>query len=98
MGQAHSQEEVDEMVSMASHDGKNVMFDDFKKIGRGKIPSFAGMRQPEANNRSKQDIIQNIQQSHLFNIDPEEMSDIKEELGLSREKYQAERACNQKDS
>ena len=44
--QPHTQEEIDEMIRMLSKENKKVNLEDFKKIGRGKILPFAGLRQP----------------------------------------------------
>lgn len=54
MNQPHTPEEVQEMISMVSNDGKKVILEDFKKIGRGKLPPFAAIRQPEADAKVKQ--------------------------------------------
>jgi hypothetical protein len=41
------------MIKIASTDGEKVAIDDFKKIGKGKIVSFAGMKAPDPNTKSK---------------------------------------------
>lgn len=46
MNQPHTEEEVQEMINMVSNDGKKVILEEFKKIGRGKLPPFAAIRQP----------------------------------------------------
>ena len=45
------------MVRMVSNDGKKVMFEDFKKIGKGKIPTFAAIRQPDEILKEKQIVL-----------------------------------------
>ena len=46
MNQPHTVEEVEEMIKMVSNDGKKVVLEEFKKIGRGKLPPFAAIKQP----------------------------------------------------
>jgi hypothetical protein len=41
------------MIRIVSTDGEKVLLDDFKKIGKGKIVPFAGIRMPDQNTKSK---------------------------------------------
>ena len=36
------------MIKMVSNDGKKVVLEEFKKIGRGKLPPFAAIKYPES--------------------------------------------------
>ena len=44
------------MVKMVSKNAEKVIFEDFKKVGKGKIPPFAAIRQPNPLIRSKQTV------------------------------------------
>lgn len=57
MDQPHTPEEVEEMIRMVSNDSKKVIFEDFKKVGKGKIPPFAAIRQPNAEIQEKQIVL-----------------------------------------
>ena len=59
------------MISMVSTDGKNVVLQDFKKIGKGKIIPFAAIKYPDENTQLKQTILKNMNESGLINFDPE---------------------------
>lgn len=52
--QPHTSEEVEEMIRMVSSDGKKVMMEDFKKIGRGKLPPFAAIKHSQHDEAVKQ--------------------------------------------
>lgn len=45
------------MIKMVSNDGKKVMLEDFKKIGRGKLPPFAAIKQPESEAADKEEVL-----------------------------------------
>jgi hypothetical protein len=45
------------MIRMVSNDGKKVTPEDFKKIGRGKFPTFAAIRHPQPEEPLKQEIL-----------------------------------------
>jgi hypothetical protein len=53
MGEEYTLEEVKEMIKIVSTDGEKVVIDDFKKIGKGKIVPFAGIKAPDQNTKSK---------------------------------------------
>jgi hypothetical protein len=48
------------MINIVSADGKGVLLDDFKKIGKGKIIPFAGIRLPDPTAPIKQTILNNL--------------------------------------
>mgnify|MGYP000403906875 CR=1 FL=1 len=79
MNQPHTAEEVEEMIKMVSSDGRKVVIEDFKKVGRGKIPPFAAIRQPESELRNKQDVLDNARES-LISKDPFDLLEFREEL------------------
>ena len=61
------------MIRMISNDGTKVMIEDFKKIGKGKIPPFAAIRQPEPEAEKKQHALENIRESLLSSMEPEDL-------------------------
>lgn len=61
------------MISMVSTDGKTVVLEDFKKIGKGQIIPFAAIKYPDENTPIKQNILRNMNESGLINFDPEEL-------------------------
>ena len=63
MNQPHTVEEVEEMIKMVSNDGKKVVLEEFKKIGRGKLPPFAAIKQPQVEAMSKEEVLENIRES-----------------------------------
>jgi hypothetical protein len=58
------------MINMISTDGKTVVIDNFKKIGKGKIIPFAGIRFPDQNTETKQLILSNLNKSGLVTLEP----------------------------
>lgn len=45
------------MIRLVSTNGKTVVLDDFKKIGKGKIIPLAGIKLPDKNTEAKQRIL-----------------------------------------
>lgn len=58
------------MINIISTDGKVVVLDDFKKIGKGRIIPFAGIRYPDQNTHLKQTILSNLRETELTNLEP----------------------------
>lgn len=58
------------MINIVSADGKGVLLDDFKKVGKGKIIPFGGIRLPDPHAPLKQNILANITESGLIDLDP----------------------------
>jgi hypothetical protein len=57
---------------MVSNDGKRVMIEDFKKVGRGKLPPFAAIKHPEVESSLKEEVLENVRSSLLTEIEPED--------------------------
>ena len=53
MNEEYTLEEVKEMIRMVSSDGEKVLVDDFKKIGKGRIIPFAGIKMPDQHTKPK---------------------------------------------
>ena len=45
------------MIKMISNDGEKVVLEEFKKIGRGKLPPFAAIKQPDQEAEIKQTVV-----------------------------------------
>lgn len=65
-------------MKMVSKDPEKVIFEDFKKVGKGKIPPFAAIRQPNSLIRNKQTVLENIEKSSLIKYGPEYLLEVKE--------------------
>lgn len=58
------------MIALVSADHKGVQLDDFKKIGKGKLIPYAGIRIPESNAQLKQTVLSNVLSSGLLDLEP----------------------------
>lgn len=76
------------MIKLVSSDGSRVILEDFKKIGRGKLPPFAAQKQPEVDNKTKQKSLENIAESELSSHEPEYIMDLREDLELTIEMFE----------
>jgi hypothetical protein len=91
MGEEHTPEEVEEMINIISTDGKAVVLDDFKKIGKGRIIPFAGIKFPDQNTELKQTILSNASESGLINIEPEDLITAEETNFVSYSKFEVDK-------
>lgn len=48
------------MINIVSNNAKTVTFDDFRKIGKGKISPFATIKVPDQHAERKQTILNNL--------------------------------------
>lgn len=80
------------MINIISTDGKVVVLDDFKKIGKGRIIPFAGIRFPDQNTNLKQTILNNLRETELMHLEPEELIIAEESNFVSYSKYEIEKS------
>jgi hypothetical protein len=82
------------MIGMVSTDGKTVVLEDFKKIGKGQIIPFAAIKYPDENTSSKQTILKNMNESGLINFDPEDIIRSEETNIVSFSKFESQKSKN----
>jgi hypothetical protein len=70
MDEEYTLEEVKEMIRMVSSDGEKVGLDDFRKIGKGRLVPFAGIKIPDQNSKIKETLLDNLKSSNLTSLDP----------------------------